>query len=113
MSVQYPYAATTSFQRRHHPDDALVVVFKTVAVLNELKSREEGRAIYDDNEICEIRIPGSKDIKHFPALAISDWVIDPFTGGQTQRTYAERFRHQFQQFKALQTQTTSGTPLDY
>src|SRR5262245_48964436 len=118
MSMSYPQQSYPQqgnlypLARRVNPDDNLIVVFKNIAVLNELKSQQEGRAIYDDQEICEIRVPGSKDIKHFPALAMSDWVIDPMTGGQAKRTYAERFRHQYQQFKALQTQTTSGSPLE-
>ena len=38
---------------------------------------------------------------------------DPYTGAEKQITYAERFPHQYQQFKAQAAQTKSGTPLDY
>jgi hypothetical protein len=100
--------------RLRHTDAALTVVFKSKPRKNEIKSAAEGRPIFDDEEICEIRIPGSPEVRHFPALAISadKWETDPFTGEQTQRTYAERFRMQYQQFKQQQTQTISGTPLD-
>lgn len=93
------------------PDASLVAIFKYEAVLNAAKSKAEGRPIYDDVERCEIRVPGSKDVKIFPAHERSDWQFDQFTGGQTERTYAQRFRRQYEQFKAHQVQTKTGTPL--
>jgi hypothetical protein len=104
-------AAIMQFDPRD-PDASLVVVFKHVAVPNEAKSKAEGRLVCDDIEICEIRTAGSKEVKHFPATEFSDWVVDPFTGGQARRTYAERFSRQYQQFKERAAQTISGTPLD-
>jgi hypothetical protein len=95
------------------PDHALVALFKHHAAPNEAKSRAEGRPIYDDVEVCEIRRPGSKDVSVFPATSVSHWVTDQFTGGQVQITYAERFARQYQQFKAKAAQTKSGTPLDH
>lgn len=94
------------------PDDALVVLFKHMAVKNEAKSLSEGRPVYDDHEMVEIRLPGSKDVKVFPALVRSHWREDPITREQTPVTYAERFPRQYQQFKAKLSQTKSGTPLD-
>lgn len=98
---------------RQDPDDVLVALFKNHASLNEVKSREEGRPIYDDIEVVEIRSPGSRDFKVFPANAFSHWQTHPHTGEQTKITYAERFVHQYQQFKRHAAQTKSGTPLDY
>jgi hypothetical protein len=100
--------------RLRHTDAALIVTFMNRAKENKLKSAQEGRPIYDDEEICRIRIPGLPDVRDFPALAISGdgWKIDPFTGEQTQQTYAERFKMQYLQFKQQQTQTVSGTPLE-
>jgi hypothetical protein len=97
-----------------HTDAALIVVFMTRAKKNEVKSAAEGRPIFDDEDICRIRIPGSTDVRDYPALSISadGWQTDPFTGEQTQRTYAERFKMQYLQFKQRQTQTVSGTPLE-
>ena len=116
-SPQSPYGSLMDPRldpRLRHTDAALIVVFKNKATKNERKSAAEGRPIYDDEEICEIRIPGSPEIRHFPALSISadGWQTDPFTGEQTQRTYAERFKMQYLQFKQQQTQTVSGTPLE-
>lgn len=98
-----------------NPDEALVPTFRNVSVKNEVKSREAGRPIHDDQEIVEIRFPGSEACYVFPAHAVSasGWVKDPFTGEQSTQTYAERFRHQYQQFKERVQQTKSGTPLDY
>jgi hypothetical protein len=95
------------------PDEVLVVLFKHLAQLNDLKSLEAGRPIYDDIEVCEIRAPGSKDVKVFPATAFTRWIDDPFTGRQTKQSYAERFAHQYRQFKSQATQTKSGTPLEH
>jgi len=95
------------------PDDLLVVIFKNIAVQNELKSMEAGRPIFDDVEHCVITAPGSHDIKYFPAHSFARWVGDPFGLGQTKQSYAERFPHQYQQFKAHVAQTKSGTPLEH
>ena len=95
------------------PDDLLVVLFKHLATENKPKSLQEGRPIYDDVEICEIRAPGSKDVKVFPATAFARWIDDPLTGEQTKQSYAERFSHQYRQFKAKASQTKQGTPLDF
>lgn len=98
---------------RQDPDEMLVVVFKTVAMENSSKTLQEGRPIFDDVEICEVRSPGSKEVKHFPATAMSTgWHTDEY-GKQYQLSYAERFRHQFMQFKRDAVQTKSGTPLDH
>jgi hypothetical protein len=97
------------FQR--DPDELLVAVFKNVAMPNHGKTLQAGRLIFDDVEMCEIRTPGSRDVKTFPSTEFTRWVIDPETGEQVKQTYAERFRHQYQQFKAKAQQTKSGTPL--
>lgn len=95
------------------PDDNLVVVFKYMAMENPEKTLEKGRPIFDDLEVCEVRAPGSRDVKVFPATAFSRWLDDPYTGQQRKQSYAERFSHQYRQFKASAAQTKTGTPLDY
>jgi len=93
-------------------DDKLLVLFKHEAIENRGKSLLEGRPIFDDIEVCEIRIPGNKDVKPFPATVRSHWETNPYTGETTEVTYAERFAHQYRQFKEKTAQTKSGTPLD-
>jgi hypothetical protein len=95
------------------PDELLVVLFKHLAVQNSGKTLAEGRPVFDDVEVCEIRAPGNKDVKVFPASMFARWLDNPYTGEQTRQSYAERFSHQYRQFKANATQTKSGTPLDF
>jgi hypothetical protein len=105
--------AQTDYRPTPTSDAALVPLFKQLGVLNEAKTAKEGRPIYDDVEVVEIRAPGSRDVKVFPAQAFSNWQIDPFTGLQRPVTYAERFKSQYNQFKEHAAQTMSGTPLQF
>jgi hypothetical protein len=95
------------------PDEAIVPLFKHMALPNEARTALEGRPIFDDREVVELRSPGKKDYPVFLATQVSHWVEDPISGGQTQITYAERFAKQYQQFKAQSAQTKSGTPLTH
>jgi hypothetical protein len=93
------------------PDDALVVLFKNLAIKNDAKTDAEGRPIFDDWEVVEIRFPGSPNVSVFPATAVSHWSADRYGGNQEKVTYAERFSYQYQQFKRQVAQTKAGTPL--
>jgi hypothetical protein len=95
------------------PDDALVVLFKYLAVKNPAETLAQGRPIFDDKEHVQIMAGGMKDVKVFPAHEFCRWVVDPYTGEQRKQTYAERFKRQYQQFKAEASQTKQGTPLDH
>lgn len=94
-------------------DDKLVVVFKNHAVQNPSKSKEAGRPIFDDMEICEIRVPGSRNMSPHPATEISHKHSDMYGTEEIPVTYAERFSKQYRQFKAQEAQTISGTPLQH
>lgn len=98
---------------KDEPDAALVAIFKQLPVKNEARSVAEGRPIYDDLEVVEIRRPGSDARGVYPATSFSHWATDLNTGEQRRVTYAERFAHQFRQFKEQVQQTKTGTPLDY
>lgn len=100
------------YNNSRDPDDALVPLFKVVAMENKAKSLIEGRPIFEDVEVVEIRKPGSRDWSPHLATEFSHWQDDPITGGQVKVTYAERFSRQYRQFKAEGTQTKVGTPLD-
>jgi hypothetical protein len=95
------------------PDDNIVAIFKEIAVKDEVASLAAGRPVFIDEEIVELHYPGSKNWSAHPATSFSNWVVDPMTGDQVKVTYAERFRRQYQQFKAHATQTKVGTPLQY
>jgi len=98
--------------RRNNPDDNLIVTFHHATRPNPAKSAAEGRPIHDDYEECHIRRPGARDWQPFPATAFCGWAVDPVSGEQRPMTYAERFQHQYMQFKAQAQQTKTGTPLD-
>ena len=97
-----------------NPDDTLVVTFRHHPVPNEHKTAEEGRPIFDDMEVCDIRPAGSRNFATQPAHMRARWVSDdPYGGEQRQETYAERFQRQYRQFKEKLQQTISGTPLEH
>ena len=94
------------------PDAGLLVLFHSSIKENPAASAKAGRKIYDDIEVVDIRVAGARDYGTYPAHAFSRWVTDPYSGGQAEQTYAERFQRQYRQFKEQQTQTKQGTPLD-
>jgi hypothetical protein len=100
-------------QQQSHGDAALVPLFRNMAVPNRGKSAAEGRPIFDDLVVVDIRYPGSRSYGTFPAMQMSHWVEDPHTGEQRAVTYAERFPRQYMQFMEHAEQTKSGTPLDF
>jgi hypothetical protein len=93
-------------------DDNVVPLFKILPLENKAKSLLEGRPIFDDVEVIEIRFPGSRNYGVYPVDQMSHWSNDMYSGEQRPITYAERFRRQYVQFKEHQHQTKSGTPLD-
>lgn len=94
-------------------DDHLVIpVFKIHTTKNDAKSREAGRPIFDDMEIVEVRFAGDRNkVSVFPALEICGEAIDE-DGNTRKITYAERWRKQYERFKAKAHQIADGTPVD-
>lgn len=88
-------------------------IFKNVAIEHKGKSKQAGRPIFEDIEVVELRIPGTKDFSVHPATEFCGWVVDDESGEQNRLTYAEKYPRQYKQFKERQNQTMSGTPLDY
>lgn len=81
---------------RFAQDDGLFVTFHLHPVLNDAKSKEQGRPIYEDKEYITIIIPGDKDN-----------VVDRKVMEQDKM----RFPRQYQQFKSYQENPQEGTPL--
>src|SRR5262249_35037922 len=93
------------------PEEGIVALFKTIAVKNPAQPDPQNRPILDDEEQLPLRSPGARNVSGFPARAFARWGLDPETGEQVKQSYAERFSHQYRQFKAHSVQTKSGTPL--
>jgi hypothetical protein len=90
----------------------VVAVFKNMPKLNKAKTKSEGRPIYDDREVCEIRFAANRQtVGVFPAHDFAGWRTSP-EGVQESYTYAMKFPEQYRRFKAGQTQIASGTPVD-
>lgn len=87
----------------------LVVDFFVEPVHNVRKSAEEGRPIYDDVEMCRIRIAGDpKSVLVAPAHTGSA-VRDPQTNERL--TYAQLHFGPYEAFKRNEAYIGSGTPL--
>lgn len=88
-------------------NDALVVpFFKAVAQHDEIASKKQGRPIFHDLEVVEVRIAGDRNFAPvFPAKSMWRRV-----DGEA-LTYADRWPDQYARFKANQEQVASGTPL--
>jgi len=100
-------------QQQRNRDAGTVPTFRHHPNPNPAKTAAEGRPIFDDMEVCDLRFSGSRAFSTHPATAFSHWEHDPETGEQVAKTYAERFKPQYLQFKAQTAQTKAGTPLDY
>lgn len=78
---------------------------------NEAKSKKEGRPIFDEMEVCEVRMAANKQtVGVFPAHEVFK-KISRNDGTTEQITYALAFNEQYQKFKANETQEMAGTPL--
>ncbi|MCZ4089332.1 hypothetical protein [Sinorhizobium psoraleae] len=95
------------------PEQARVVaIFKNHPQINQAKSQKEGRPIYDDMEIVEVRFAANRQtVGVFPAHSFAGWRMTP-EGIQEQYTYAMKFPDQYRRFKANQQQVAHGTPVE-
>lgn len=85
------------FDPRHaEADKALLVRFFTQPLRNEEKSIQEGRPIFDDTEMVEIRVRGEKDNVVVREIRPDD---------------KRRFRDAYKHFREGKTLAESGTPL--
>lgn len=88
-------------------------VFKMLSTMNEPESRKQGRPIYDDQEVVEIRFSGNKQtVGVFPAHEQCEWGEDPVTQERVRLTYAQKYNEQYKKFKAGEAQAAHGTPLE-
>lgn len=76
-------------------DDNLLVRFFLYPELDERRSKEEGRPIYQDIEMVEIMSGGAKDVLHKKSDDVS----------------RQRFKRQYDAFKSKNAEARIGTPL--
>lgn len=90
-------------------DATTVATFKNMPKQNNARTLKEGRPIFDDVEVVEMRQAGDRQsVKTFPAHEI--WRVDEESGENV--TYAMRFSEQYKRFKSGKQQVMDGTPLD-
>jgi hypothetical protein len=94
-------------------DTRLIVTFENFPVLNEAKSKEANRPIYEDMEVCRIRMGGDRlQAPVFPAWAEAPGGGENAEGYIVPMTYAEKYAEQYRKFKAGEIQTKEGTPIE-
>lgn len=94
-------------------DTRLIVTFENFPVLNEAKSKEANRPIYEDMEVCRIRMGGDRlQAPVFPAWAEAPGGGENAEGYIVPMTYAEKYAEQYRKFKAGEVQTKEGTPIE-
>lgn len=90
------------------PATGMVVTFRNHVIPDEIASKAQGRPIFKDVEVCDIRLAGQKAMYTFPAHE-----PDPNAtreAGDTV-TYAMNYNEQYRAFKANEVQPDGGTPL--
>ncbi len=93
-------------------ESRLVVTFENFPQVNVSKSKEAGRPIFDDLEVCRIRMSGDRlNSPVFPAHAEAPGFVEREDGTTEKVTYAQKFNRQYLDFKAGKAQTQEGTPL--
>lgn len=94
-------------------DTRLIVTFENFPVLNEAKSKEANRPIYEDMEVCRIRMGGDRlQAPVFPAWAEAPGGAENEDGYIVPMTYKEKYAEQYRKFKAGEVQTKEGTPIE-
>jgi len=101
MSIQTQTAANASIT---------IPRFFTMPLKNELETKKQGRPIFDDIEVCEVRFSGNREkVIHAPAHEVFRTERD-IEGNTNEITYALAYNEQYRAFKAGDGQLLTGTP---
>lgn len=84
----------------------VVPFFKSVAMPDPIATKREGRPIFKDQEVVEVRMAGER---HFAPVFPAHAMWQRVNGEEI--TYAERWPEEYARFKAGQEQVAAGTPL--
>jgi hypothetical protein len=95
------------------PEEARIIpVFKIIPIHNVGKSKDQGRPIYDDVEVVEVRFAGDRQrVGVFPAHAFAGHRVND-EGYEEEITYAQKYSDQYRRFKDKHQQIAEGTPVD-
>jgi hypothetical protein len=89
----------------------VVPMFKVHTTIDKKATAENGRPMYKDMEVVEIRMAANRQtVGVFPAHEVWKWVDGP--NGREPQTYAMRFEDQYKRFKSNSAQAMSGTPIE-
>lgn len=92
-------------------ENLVVPRFYVHTIPNEAKSKDEGRPMFDELEVCELRFSGNRQtIGVYPAHEVFR-TETPLDGPVTPVTYAMEYNQQYLAFKNNEAQDLSGTPL--
>jgi len=83
-------------ESRYAMDDKLYVEFSREPVLHPAKSRDAGRAVYEERDFVKIHVPGDK----------TTVCVEPM-----HEINVQRFRARYEKWKAGQAEAVVGTPL--
>lgn len=92
--------------------DTAVPKFYLSPVENKAKSQAEGRPIFDEVEMVEIRIPGDPKTVFVDTVYRSDGEPNGGVPGFQPPPYVQRWHEQYTRFKAGLQHAQSGTPLE-
>lgn len=91
--------------------EQVVATFETLATYNPIKTKKEGRPIYDEQPVCRIRFAANKHtVGVFPAHEVFKQELNEH-GVMEGVTYAMEYNDKYLQFMAGDAQTVAGTPL--
>lgn len=95
-TFEEPSVLTQPNESRFAADDKLYVEFFRKPIMHSGKSREAGRAVYEEQDFVRIHVPGDK----------SSVIVKPMNDFNMQR-----FRVRYEKWKAGQGDAVVGTPL--
>jgi hypothetical protein len=87
--------------------DTVSAYFKNMPRLNKTQTEKQGRPIYDDFVVCEMRIPGDTNRVVVQPADAKKWIDGP-GGVRIQQSFKERFSDQWKQYEQNLPQTVAS-----
>lgn len=90
------------------PTTGMVITFRNHVIPDEVASKAQGRPIFRDMEVCDIRLAGQRALYTFPATETEP---NATRAAGHEISYAEVYSEQYKAFKSGESQPAGGTPL--